>query len=96
MYILHIYPSNLFLRVSEAFTGAAENKRYLKIDQHLAWYFVYYGACLSNPPHFLWSQIIIPFLTSMISNNLEKGLEFQPVVEPLYPYSSSSVESLFS
>ena len=60
-------------------------KRYFKIDQHLARYFVYNVECLSSHPPFLCSQIITPLLTSMISTNQEKGLEF---------YSCSSVEFL--
>ena len=44
------------------------------------------GECLSNPPPFLCSQIITPFLNSMISTNHEIGLG--------NPDSSSSVESL--
>ena len=67
-------------------------KRYFKIDQHLARHFVFYGECLSNGG-FLCSQNVTPFLNSMISTNNEKGLEFQPIVEPFYPYSFSSVES---
>ena len=51
-------------------------KRYFKIDKHFARHFVYYVECLSSPPPFLCSQIIIPFLNSMISINQEKGLEF--------------------
>ena len=51
-------------------------KRCFKIDQQLARHFVYYGACLSSPPLFLCSQIITPFLYSMISPNQETGLEF--------------------
>ena len=42
----------------------SNNKIYSKIDQHSARHFVYYGACLSNPPLFLCSQIIISFLNS--------------------------------
>ena len=38
------------------------NKRYSKIDQHLARNFEYYGACLSSPPPFQCKQIITPFL----------------------------------
>ena len=38
------------------------NKRYSKIDQHLAQHFKYNGACLSSPTPFLCSQKIIPFL----------------------------------
>ena len=64
-------------------------KRYLKIDQHLAWYFVYYVECLSSPPPFLRSQIITLFLNSMISNYQEKGLNFSQLGNP---YSCSSVE----
>ena len=48
-------------------------KRYSKIDQQLARYFVYFVECLLNPPPFLCSQIIIPFISSMISTNHEKG-----------------------
>ena len=62
------------------------------IDQHLARHFVNYVACLSSPPHFLCSQIITPFIYSMISTNQKTGLYFQPIVEYLYPYSSSSAE----
>ena len=43
----------------------------------------------SNP---ICSQIIIPFLNSMISTNQGKGLEFKPTMKPLFPYSCSSVE----
>ena len=51
-----------------------EDKRYSKIDQHLARHFKYNGGCLSSPPPFLSSQIIIPFSNSMISNNQETSL----------------------
>ena len=70
------------------------NKRYFKIDQYLARHFVYYGECPSYPTPFLCSQITTPFLNSFLSTNHEKGFEFQPTVEPLYPYSPSSVESI--
>ena len=50
-------------------------KRYLRIDQHLARYFVYYVEYLSSLPPFLCSQIITPFLNSMVSINQE-GVEF--------------------
>ena len=69
-------------------------KKYSKIYQHLAWHLEYYGACLPSPPPFLCSQIITPFLNSMISTNQETVLEFQPIVESLYPYYSSSVKFL--
>ena len=49
-------------------------KRYFKIDQHLARHFVYYVGYLSSHPPFQCSQIITPFLKSMISINQEKGL----------------------
>ena len=72
-------------------------KRYFKIDQHLARHFDYYIECLSRPPPpFLYSHIITPFINSMISNNQEKRLDFLPIVKPLYPYSSSSVEFLLN
>ena len=51
-----------------------QDKRYFKIDQHLARYFKYNGAGLSSPPPFLCSQIITPFSNSMISANQETGL----------------------
>ena len=67
-------------------------KRYFKIDQYLARHFVYYYDSLwvfSKSPYF-----------SMQSNNYHfskfNDLQFQPIVEPLYPYSSSSVESLLN
>ena len=50
------------------------DKRNYKIDQHLARHFKYNGACLSNPPPFLYSQIIISFSNSTISTNQETGL----------------------
>ena len=62
----------------------AINKRYFKIDQYLGRHFVYHVECLSSPPPFLCSQIITPFLNSMISTNQEKVLEFQPIVKPLF------------
>ena len=34
------------------------NKRYFELDLNLARYFVFYDECLSNPPPFLYSQII--------------------------------------
>ena len=52
------------------------DKRYFKIDQHLARHFVYNVNCLSSPPPFLCSQVITPFLNLMISTNQEKWLEF--------------------
>ena len=58
-----------------------------EIDQHLALNFVYYVECLSSPPPFLCSLIIIPFLNLMIST--KSG------VKPLYLYSFSSVEFIF-
>ena len=42
---------------------------------------MYYGECVSNTPPLLCSQIITPFLISMISTNYEKGLEYQTIVE---------------
>ena len=65
------------------------SKRYSKIDQHLARHLKYNGACLSSPPPFLSSQIITLFSISMISTNQETGLQFQSIVESVYPYSSS-------
>ena len=50
-------------------------KRYLRIDQHLARYFVYYVEYLSSLPPFLCSQIITPLPNSMVSINQE-GVEF--------------------
>ena len=50
-------------------------KMYFRIDQHLAQYFVNYGADLSSPPPFLWSQTITSFWNSIISSNQETGLE---------------------
>ena len=47
------------------------DKRYSKIDQHLAQHFKYNGECLSSPP-----PITYPFLNLMISTNQEKGLKF--------------------
>ena len=48
-------------------------KIYLKIDEH----FVYNVECLSSPLSlFLCSEMITPFLNSMISTNQEKELEF--------------------
>ena len=44
-------------------------KRYSKIDQHLARYFKYNSGCLSSPPPFLCSQIITTFSNSIISTN---------------------------
>ena len=72
-------------------------KKYIKIDQHLARHFEFYVECLSSPPPlFQYSQIITPFNNSMISTNQEKRLDFLPIVKPLYPYSSSSVEFLLN
>ena len=45
-----------------------------KIEQHLVRYFVFYDECLSNPPTFLCSQVITPFLNSMISTNHEYNI----------------------
>ena len=64
-------------------------KIYFKIDQHC----LYYDECIYNPTPFLCSQLITPFLDSIIYTNQEIELEFQPIVEPLF--FLSSVESLF-
>ena len=69
-------------------------KRYFRIDQHFARHFVNYGACLSSSPLFLCSQTVTLFCNSMISTNQETGLEFQSIVEFLYPYSCSILEFL--
>ena len=45
------------------------DKGYFKIYQYLAQHFVYYGECLSNPPPFYATQMIIPYPHSMISTN---------------------------
>ena len=50
------------------------NKRYSKIDQHLAQHSKHYAECLSCPPPFLCSQIITPFSHLRISTNQETGL----------------------
>ena len=52
------------------------NKRYSIIDQQIAWHFVDYSECLSNPLPFFETQIINPFLNSRITVNHEKGLGF--------------------
>ena len=52
------------------------DKRYFKIDQHLALHFVNYGVGLSSPPPFQCSQTITPFCNSMIATNQETRLEF--------------------
>ena len=70
------------------------NKRYSKIDQHLARHLKYNGQCLSSPPPFLCSQIITLFSSSIISTNQDTGLKFQPTVESFYPYSISILEFL--
>ena len=67
-------------------------KRYFEIDQHLARHCLYYDECI-NPTPFLCSQLITPFLDSIITTNQEIELEFQPIEEPLF--FLSSVESLF-
>ena len=66
-------------------------KRYFKIDQHLARHFLYYIERLSSPPYFLCSQIITPFLNSMISTNQENVLVSYPIVE--HPYSFLSYQT---
>ena len=55
-----------------------ENKRYFKIDQHLARHFdVYYVDSLSSPHPFLFTcSQITPFLYLKMSTNQEKRLEF--------------------
>jgi hypothetical protein len=49
------------------------NKQYLKIDQHLARHFVYYGECFSNPPPFLYSMKIPLFLIQWSPPIMKKG-----------------------
>ena len=51
-------------------------------DQYFARHFVYYVECLSSPPSFLCSQIITPFLHSMISTNQKRGLNFSQLWNP--------------
>ena len=64
-------PSSLYLQY-----GRLSNKRYFKIDQHLARYFVYYVECLSLPFPFLCSQIITPLI--QLSQPIRKrGWNFQ-------------------
>jgi hypothetical protein len=50
------------------------NKRYFRIDQHLARQLKYNGACLSSPPSFLCSQIVTLSSNSMISKTQDKEL----------------------
>ena len=52
-------------------------KRYFKIDQHLAWHFVFYVECLSSLTPFICSQIITHFLNTMIFTNKEKKWNFK-------------------
>ena len=66
---------NNFISIEKNLICYCSVKRYLKIDRQLARHFVYYVECLSSPPPFS-SQIITPFLNSMISTNQGKGLEF--------------------
>ena len=56
--------------------AVGNSQRYFKIDQHLALYFEYYGACLSTHPSFLCSLMIMitPFFDSMISTDQETEL----------------------
>ena len=61
------------IKVSKASVLYGRQKRYSKIDQHLARHFKYNGACLWSPP-FLCNQIITPSSNSMISANQETGL----------------------
>ena len=69
-----IKKSNQFLYNDLKFMSVKD--MYFKIDQHLAWFFVYYVECLLSPPPFLCSQIVTPFLNSMFSTNQEKGFKF--------------------
>ena len=56
-------------------------------EKPLARHFVYNSECLSN--QYIPPTIINPFRNSIISTNHEKGLEFQPIVNPFTPYSFS-------
>ena len=47
-----------------------------------------------TPLPFYATQIIDPFLNSIISANHEKGEEFEPMGNPYTPYCFSRVESL--
>ena len=69
-------------------------KRYSIIDQHLARYFEYQCAGLPSPLSYLCSQIITSYFYSMISTNQKTGLQFKPIVESVYLYSSSILEFL--
>ena len=52
-------------------------KRYVMIDQQIAWHFVHYSECLSNSlSHIYATQIINPFLNSRISTNEDKWVGF--------------------
>ena len=51
-------------------------KRYIKIDQHLAWHFVYNVECLLSPTPYPCSQIIKLVFNLIIYTNQEKELEF--------------------
>ena len=57
------------------------------VDQQIARHFVH------HPPLYA-TQIINPFLTSRISANHGKGLEFSKSGKPYNRYCSSNVESL--
>ena len=54
-------------------------KKYFKIDQQIAWHFVYYSEYLSNA-----TQINYPLLKPRMSANLDKVLGFWPNVKSLH------------
>ena len=60
-----------------------KNKKYFIIDQQIARNFVQYSECLSNLLPNYETQIINPFLNSMISANHDKGQEFLPIMKYL-------------
>ena len=57
-------------------------KRDVRIEKHLAWRFVCYSECLSNPSSLLCNSNKYNFINSRISNH-EKGFRFQPIRNPL-------------
>ena len=95
-----LWPNNLFFFCMNAlkstlilFTLTVRQKIFYNRSTFSAAFCILKWVSLKSPSLSMQSNNY-PFFISMICTNHEKRLKLQPIVKPLYPYSSSSVESL--
>ena len=87
-----LYNSLYLNQGQKSYFATLLNKRDFAIEKQIARYFLWYSTCLSNPLPFYVTQIINPFLNSIIQSWKRENLS--QLWNPYTPYCFSSVESL--